>query len=379
MVKAKASVRLSWNLSFMYVNPTGFAELGKRVEDLYKAHEQELEEANRILRQKIVEDQFLDLVSVETEVRLVYKELYSIYKTTLKSNSSINEVNQVAQLRIIIKPKSCNGVGPLCTAQQTCYHVLGLVHGIWTLVSQAVEDHIATPKPNGYQSLHTIVIPFLNESMFHLEVQIRIEVIDLIAERGIAAHYSGRGVVSGPVRPGISSGRNAKGKVICLNNTGFALRIGWLNAIREWQEEFVGNMSSREFVDTITRDLLGSRVFSPLSSVVLTLVVAMSFMLMKPSQEATTSMVVVHLVAVLVGDLVTVLVAGVVVVDLVKDLGAGMVAADLMADAVVGMATVALVTSRALALPVQERRPVLVMIDDECGGCDKRRNVLLIQ
>lgn len=39
------------------------------------------------------------------------------------------------------------------------------------------------------------------------------------------------------------------------------LQIGWLNAIREWQEEFVGNMTSREFVDTITRDLLGSRVF----------------------------------------------------------------------------------------------------------------------
>lgn len=248
-------------LSFMYVNPTGFAELRKRVEDLYKAHEQELEEANRILRQKIVEDQFLDLVSVETEVRSVYKELYSIYKTTLKSKSSINEVNQVAQLRIIIKPKSCNGVGPLCTAQQICYHVLGLVHGIWTPIPQAVKDYIATPKPNGYQSLHTTVIPFLNESMFHLEVQIRTEDMDLIAERGIAAHYSGRGVVSGPVRPGISSGRNAKGKVICLNNTGFALRIGWLNAIREWQEEFVGNMSSREFVDTITRDLLGSRVF----------------------------------------------------------------------------------------------------------------------
>ncbi|XP_062211215.1 putative GTP diphosphokinase RSH1, chloroplastic [Phragmites australis] len=248
-------------LSFMYVNPTDFTELRKRVEDLYKAHEQELEEANRILGQKIAEDQFLDLVSVETEVRSVYKELYSIYKTSLKSKSSINEVNQVAQLRIIIKPKSCNGVGPLCTAQQICYHVLGLVHGIWTPIPQAVKDYIATPKPNGYQSLHTTVIPFLNESMFHLEVQIRTEDMDLIAERGIAAHYSGRGVVSGPVRPGISSGRNSEGKVICLNNTGFALRIGWLNAIREWQEEFVGNMSSREFVDTITRDLLGSRVF----------------------------------------------------------------------------------------------------------------------
>lgn len=56
-------------------------------------------------------------------------------------------------------------------------------------------------------------------------LQIRTEDMDLIAERGIAAHYSGRGVVSGPVRPGISSGRNSKGKVICLNNTGFALRV----------------------------------------------------------------------------------------------------------------------------------------------------------
>ncbi|KAL8480370.1 hypothetical protein ACS0TY_027059 [Phlomoides rotata] len=65
--------------------------------------------------------------------------------------------------------------------------------------------------------------------MFASEIEIRTAGMDLIAERGIAAHYSGK--------------------------------ISWLNAIREWQEEFVGNMSSREFVETVTRDLLGSRVF----------------------------------------------------------------------------------------------------------------------
>ncbi|KAJ0978453.1 hypothetical protein J5N97_013927 [Dioscorea zingiberensis] len=248
-------------LSFMYTNAQEFTELKRRVEDLYKEHEQELMEAEKVLRQKIEEDQFLDLVTLKTEVRSVCKELYSIYKAVLKSKGSINEVNQIAQLRIIIKPKTCIGVGPLCSAQQICYHVLGLVHGIWTPIPRAVKDYIATPKPNGYQSLHTTVIPFLYESMFRLEVQIRTEEMNLIAERGIAAHYSGRGNFSGVVGHGVHNGRNPKGKTACLNNADIALRIGWLNAIREWQEEFVGNMSSREFVDTIMRDLLGSRVF----------------------------------------------------------------------------------------------------------------------
>ncbi|KAI5680482.1 hypothetical protein M9H77_01709 [Catharanthus roseus] len=249
------------NLAFMYINPQDYAKVKRRVAELFAEHEKELVEAKRILMKKIESDQFLDLMTAKTEVRSVCKEPYSIYRAVKKSKSSINEVNQIAQLRIIIKPKPCAGVGPLCNAQQICYHVLGLVHGIWTPIPRAMKDYIATPKPNGYQSLHTTVIPFLYESMFRIEVQIRTEEMDLIAERGIAAHYSGKGLVNGLVGHIISSGRSSRGKTVCLNNTNVALRIGWLNAIREWQEEFVGNMSSREFVDTVTRDLLGSRVF----------------------------------------------------------------------------------------------------------------------
>ncbi|XP_020695560.1 putative GTP diphosphokinase RSH1, chloroplastic [Dendrobium catenatum] len=247
-------------LSFMYTHPHDFAELKKRVEDLSKEHEKELEEAKKVLRRKIEQDQFLDFMTVKIEICSACKELYSIYKQMLKSKTSIKEVNQIAQLRLIITPKTQIGVGPLCSAQQICYHVLGLVHGIWTPIPSAMKDYIATPKPNGYQSLHTTVIPFLYESMFRLEVQVRTEEMDLIAVRGIAAHYSGR-VVTDMDGHGLYRGRNLKGKPMCLNNADIALRIGWLNAIREWQEEFVGNMSSREFVDTVMRDLLGSRVF----------------------------------------------------------------------------------------------------------------------
>ncbi|XP_042519942.1 putative GTP diphosphokinase RSH1, chloroplastic [Macadamia integrifolia] len=248
------------NLSFMYTNAEDYAKVKRRIANLYKEHEKELIEAKKILTKRIADDQFLDLMTVETNVRSVCKEPYGIYKAVLKSKGSISEINQIAQLRIIIKPKPCVGVGPLCSAQQICYHVLGLVHGIWTPLPRAMKDYIATPKPNGYQSLHTTVIPFLYESMFRLEVQIRTEEMDLIAERGIAAHYNGRVFATGLVgHP--RNGKNSRGKTICLNNANIALRIGWLNAIREWQEEFVGNMSSREFVDTITKDLLGSGVF----------------------------------------------------------------------------------------------------------------------
>ncbi|KAL3626000.1 putative GTP diphosphokinase rsh1, chloroplastic [Castilleja foliolosa] len=247
------------NLSFMYTNPQDHVKVKRRVAELYREHEKDLKEANKILMKRIDDDQFLDLMTVKAEIRPVCKEPYSIYKAVLKSKTSINEVNQIAQLRIIIKPKPCIGVGPLCSAQQICYHVLGLVHDIWTPIPRAMKDYIATPKPNGYQSLHTTVIPFLYESMFRLEVQIRTEEMDLIAERGIAAHYSGKVFVNGLVGHVMPTGSRAK--TVCLNNANVALRIGWLNAIREWQEEFVGNMSSREFVDTVTRDLLGSRVF----------------------------------------------------------------------------------------------------------------------
>ncbi|KAK8718129.1 hypothetical protein V6N13_045374 [Hibiscus sabdariffa] len=249
------------NLSFMYTNPEDYAKVKRRFADLYNEHEKDLLEANKILMKRIENDQFLDLMTLKTEIRAVCKEPYSIYKSVLKSNGSISEVNQIAQLRIIIKPKPSVGVGPFCSPQQICYYVLGLVHSIWTPVPRAMKDYIATPKPNGYQSLHTTVIPFLYESMFRLEVQIRTEEMDLIAERGIAAHYSGRVFVTGLVGHAEPNGRSSRGKAVCLNNANIALRIGWLNAIREWQEEFVGNMSSREFVDAITRDLLGSRVF----------------------------------------------------------------------------------------------------------------------
>ncbi|MCO5558382.1 hypothetical protein L7F22_011964 [Adiantum nelumboides] len=175
----------------------------------------------------------------------------------MECKGSIDEVRDIAQLRITLTPKQHSKIGPLCNPGQMCYHVLGLTHQMWSPVPQSMKDYIATPKPNGYQSLHTKVLPFLYENTFRLEIQIRTENMDIIAERGIAAHYSGRTVC-----PSLSTEAGShKGSISFMNNIDLARRVSWLTAIREWQEEFVGNMSAQEFVDTVTGDLLGSRVF----------------------------------------------------------------------------------------------------------------------
>lgn len=254
MYKIKSELE---DLSFMYSHPDAYADLKKRVEEVYNEHEEEALEAKRFLLERIADDQFLSFMAVDVKVHALCKELYSIYKKLVECKGSIDEVRDIAQLRIILTPKPRARVGPLCNPGQICYHVLGLTHQMWSPVPQSMKDYIATPKPNGYQSLHTKVLPFLYENTFRLEIQIRTEDMDILAERGIAAHYNGKTCCSSLFSEGCSN----KGSSNFMNNVDLAWRVSWLNAIREWQEEFVGNMSAQEFVDTVTGDLLGSRVF----------------------------------------------------------------------------------------------------------------------
>ncbi|KAH9575155.1 hypothetical protein CY35_01G097300 [Sphagnum magellanicum] len=266
------------DLSFMFAHPEEYLEVKHRVQVLCKEQEEVVLEAKKVLLQTILKDQFLSYMTLDVKVVIVCKELYSIFKKMQETKCSADEIRDIAQLRIILRLKSRAMVGPLCNAQQVCYHVLGLVHAMWPPVPQTMKDYIATPKPNGYQSLHTTLIPFGSKTFFPLEIQIRTDEMDKLAEWGIAAHHSGKWSIeqerdaigpfglTGAIGTVIGSlagykPPQSRGWSNCLNDADIARRVSWLNSIREWQEEFVGNMTSREFVDTITGDLLGSRVF----------------------------------------------------------------------------------------------------------------------
>ncbi len=104
------------------------------------------------------------------------KNLYSIYKKMRDKKISFHAVYDVYAFRIVLNDESLN----------SCYLVLGLVHQLYKPITNHFKDYIATPKNNGYQSLHTILF---GPSAIPIEIQIRNHAMDYRANNGIAAHW----------------------------------------------------------------------------------------------------------------------------------------------------------------------------------------------
>ena len=117
----------------------------------------------------------LERDGLEGEVLGREKHLYSIYKKMRGKRKAFHEIMDVYAFRIVVDKVD------------TCYRVLGAVHSLYKPLPGRFKDYIAIPKANGYQSLHTVLFgPYGSP----IEVQIRTEEMDLIAERGIAAHWA---------------------------------------------------------------------------------------------------------------------------------------------------------------------------------------------
>jgi len=103
------------------------------------------------------------------------KSPWSIYSKMRAEGKSFDQVMDVFGFRIVVR------------SVPECYHALGVVHSVFKPLDGRFRDFIAIPKANGYQSLHTVLFgPYGSP----IEVQIRTEEMDLIAERGIAAHWT---------------------------------------------------------------------------------------------------------------------------------------------------------------------------------------------
>lgn len=121
---------------------------------------------------------------------------------------------------------------------QDCYAALGIVHTHYRHLPDEFDDYVANPKPNGYQSIHTVV---LGPGGKTVEIQIRTKQMHEDAELGVAAHWKYKeGAASGGVRSGHED------------------RIAWLRKLIAWQEEMA---DSGEMLDEVRSQVFDDRVY----------------------------------------------------------------------------------------------------------------------
>ena len=158
------------DLSFAYLHPEEYAGLVAKMRTSTADRQAYVDEVKKIISEKLKEHGI-------TGFRILGrpKHLYSIYKKLVAQNIPLEKVYDKVAFRVIVREVS------------ECYEVLGILHSIWLPVGGRFKDFISSPKANMYQSLHTTVVGPYGEPM---EVQIRTEEMDKIANDGIAAHWA---------------------------------------------------------------------------------------------------------------------------------------------------------------------------------------------
>ena len=212
------------DLAFQYVDPVRYLKLAQDVELLRKrGGERFIEEIVARLNTEIARH------GIPGRVEYRIKRLYSInMKVTAHLNDGgeddLSQVHDLYAVRIITETLA------------DCYHLLGIVQNLWHPVPGRIKDFIATPRPNGYKSLHTTLVA---EGGTQFEVQIRTEEMHRVAEDGIAAHWKYKA----------NESVNARDEQ----------RLAWVRQLMEWQREMT---DPNEFMSTLKIDLYPEEVYT---------------------------------------------------------------------------------------------------------------------
>ena len=153
--------------SLHYLDPVGYEEISRMLSE--RAGEEFLTKVSGVIEQRLVESG-IEGATIKRRV----KSIYGIYRKTIMQNKSFDEIYDIYAVRVILDTLA------------ECYSTLGLIHDMYHPLPNRFKDYISTPKPNGYQSLHTTVI---GHEGIPFEVQIRTRKMDEMAEYGVAAHW----------------------------------------------------------------------------------------------------------------------------------------------------------------------------------------------
>ncbi|MDC0602525.1 GTP diphosphokinase [Aliiglaciecola sp.] len=213
--------QLKWeleDLSFRYLHPDTYKHVAKLLDERRADREQYIDNFVSNMQSE------LDRVGIKAKVYGRPKHIYSIWKKMQKKHLDFEQLYDIRAVRIIAE------------RLQDCYSALGVVHSMFKHIPHEFDDYIATPKPNGYQSIHTVVAGPQGRSV---EIQIRTHQMHQDAELGIAAHWK--------YKEGVSNERSA-----------YEDKINWLRKILLWQEEVA---ESGDLVEELRSQVFDDRVY----------------------------------------------------------------------------------------------------------------------
>ncbi|WP_349763869.1 bifunctional (p)ppGpp synthetase/guanosine-3',5'-bis(diphosphate) 3'-pyrophosphohydrolase [Fusobacterium sp. SYSU M8D902] len=211
--------KIKWeleDLALRYLKPAEYMNIKSLIDSKKKEREEYIQE----FIEKIVT--LLHETGIKGSVKGRFKHFYSIYKKMYEKHKEFDDIYDLMGVRIIVDTES------------ECYNTLGVIHSHFRPVPGRFKDYIAVPKSNNYQSIHTTIVG--PQGKF-IEIQIRTEEMDKVAEEGIAAHWSYK----------------EHTKVTKSDQV-----YGWLRNILELQNEAE---TAQEFIDSVTKDIMNETVF----------------------------------------------------------------------------------------------------------------------
>ena len=222
------------DLSFRFLEPEQYQTVARLLDEKRVEREQGIEDFRRRLADALASHQ------MHAEVQGRPKHLYSIWKKMRGKGLDFARVFDVRAVRVIVPDIP------------DCYAVLSHVHELWTPVLGEYDDYIARPKPNGYQSLHTVVY---DEQQRAVEVQIRTQAMHDHAEHGVAAHWAYK-EAGAKGYAGVSASGDFDAQVAEARKT-------VLRQLLAWERDFTGDAPS---ADSVFDDRI--YVFTPQAAVI---------------------------------------------------------------------------------------------------------------
>ncbi len=216
--------QLKWeleDLAFRYLEPQEYLDIAAALNERRADRERYIDGLCRELRAA------LHAAGIAAEVYGRPKHMYSIYRKMQRKQLAFEQLFDVRAVRVVV------------ATVPECYAALGIVHGQWPYIPGEFDDYIATPKGNGYRSIHTAVIGPQARSV---EVQIRTRDMHEHAELGVAAHWSYK--EGGP--------RDAQ----------YQRKIEWVRRLLEPQDGASAADAERDFVEGMRAELFEDRVYA---------------------------------------------------------------------------------------------------------------------